>query len=93
MFGRRCAMKTVFRSRSKTIRCIVILLLPILFLLHPYSAFSEETIDDALKPDDELEEELKYLQAETYVITASRIKEKQKVKPKKGNKISMRILR
>ena len=64
---------TVLQSRSKTIRCLIILFLPILFLLHPCSAFSEETIDDALKPDEELEEELKYLQEETYVITPSKI--------------------
>ena len=64
---------TVFLSRSKIIRCATILLLPILFLLHPCTAFSEETIDDAIKPDEELEEELKYLKAETYVITPSKI--------------------
>jgi len=66
-------MMTVFLSRSKSIRFAIILFLPILFLLHPYSALAEETIDDTLKPDEELEEELKYLQAETYVITPSKI--------------------
>ncbi len=66
-------MKTVFLSRSKTTRYAVILFLPILFLFHPWTAFSEETLEDALKPDQELEEELKYLKAETYVITPSRI--------------------
>ena len=66
-------MKTLFLSRSKRIRWAVILCLPILFLLHPCGAFSEETIDDALKSDEELEEELKYLKAETYVITPSKI--------------------
>ena len=66
-------MKTVFLSRVMTIRYTIILLLPILFLLYPQSVFPEETIDDALKPDEALEEELKYLQEETYVITPSKI--------------------
>ena len=66
-------MMTVFLSRSKTICCAIILFLPILFLFHPCSAFSEESIDDAIKPDKELEEELKYLREETYVITPSKI--------------------
>ena len=66
-------MMTVFLSRSKMIRCVVTLFLPVLFLLHPCNAFSEETMEDALKTDKELEEELKYLDAETYVITPSRI--------------------
>jgi len=66
-------MKTVFLPRSKTIRCAIMLLVPVLFLIHPYSVLSEETLDDALKPDKELEEELKYLQEETYVITPSKI--------------------
>jgi len=44
-----------------------------LFLLNPCSAFPEGTIENALKPDKELEEELKYLKAETYVITLSKI--------------------
>ena len=52
---------------------MVTLFLPVLFLLHPCNAFSEETMEDALKTDKELEEELKYLDAETYVITPSRI--------------------
>lgn len=66
-------MLTAFLSRSKMLRYAVILFLPVLFLLHPCSAFSEETMEDALKTDKELEEELKYLKAETYVITPSRI--------------------
>ena len=64
---------TIFPSRSKPIRRAVILFLPLLFLLNPCSAFPEESIDDAIKPDEELEEELKYLQEETYVITPSKI--------------------
>ena len=66
-------MTLIFLTISKAIRCPIILFLPILFLLYPRSALSEETIDDALKPDEELEEELKYLKAETYVITPSKI--------------------
>ena len=64
---------TIYLSMSKTIRYALILCLPILFLLHPWNVFSEETIDDALKPDEALEEELKYLSEETYVITPSKI--------------------
>ena len=63
----------VFLLRSKTIYCLIILFPPILFLLHPWTAFSEETLEDALKPDEELDEELKYLREETYVITPSKI--------------------
>ena len=49
------------------------LLMPVFFLLHPWVASSEEPLENALKTDDELEEELKYLQEETYVITPSKI--------------------
>ena len=66
-------MMTVFPSKSKPIRRAVILFLPLLFLLQPCSAFPEESLNDALNPDDALEEELKYLQEETYVITPSKI--------------------
>jgi outer membrane receptor protein involved in Fe transport len=61
-----------FLRRSTPICCAIVLFL--LFLLHPcHYAFSKETVDEALKPDQEVEEELKYLQAETYVITPSKI--------------------
>ena len=64
---------TVFLSKSKIIRSAIILFLPILFLLYPQNVFSEESLNDALKADEELEEELKYLREETYVITPSKI--------------------
>ena len=66
-------MPTVCLLKSRSIRWIVMLCLPILFLFHLSSALAEEPIDAALKPDEELEEELKYLKAETYVITPSKI--------------------
>jgi len=64
-------MMMCFLRRSTLICCALTLFL--LFLLYPCHAFSEETLDDALKPDQDVEEELKYLQAETYVITPSKI--------------------
>jgi len=45
----------------------------ILFLFNPSTVFSEEDIPVTPKPDEELDEELKYLKAETYVITPSKI--------------------
>jgi iron complex outermembrane receptor protein len=62
-----------FLTRSKIIHAAAFLWVPILFLFHPSSALCEQKMDKALKPDKELEEELKYLKAETYVITPSRI--------------------
>ena len=46
----------------------------VIFLFFPFPAFSEEPIESAVNSsDDQLEDELKYLQEETYVITPSRI--------------------
>jgi len=67
-------MKKVFLSGPRVIRYAIMLLVPVFFLLHPWVAFSEEEpLEKALKTDDALEEELKYLQEETYVITPSKI--------------------
>jgi iron complex outermembrane receptor protein len=62
-----------FLTRSKIICAVAVLWIPTLFLFHPSPAICENKLDKALKPDKELEEELKYLKAETYVITPSRI--------------------
>ncbi len=48
-------------------------LFSIFFLIFPEPAFSEEAPLAVLPKSDELEEELKYLQEETYVITPSKI--------------------
>ena len=66
-------MMRIFMSGSKMFRCAVMVLVPVLFLLHPWVASPEEPLENALKTDEELEEELKYLKAETYVITPSKI--------------------
>ena len=66
-------MKKVFLSRSKMFRCAIMLLVPLFFLFHPWVAFSEEPLEKALKTGDAVDDELKYLQEETYVITPSRI--------------------
>ena len=66
-------MMRIFMSGSKMFRCAVMLLVPVLFLLHPWVASPEEPLENVLATDEELEEELKYLKAETYVITPSRI--------------------
>ena len=66
-------MKKGFLSGSKIIRCAIVLLVPVIFLLHPWVAFSEEEpLEKALKTDDAVDDELKYLQEETYVITPSK---------------------
>ena len=54
---------------------VVFLLLSILFLLHTNSVFSQEELPSSPTADDALEEELRYLRAETYVITASKVLE------------------
>ena len=67
-------MMKVVLSGSKMFRCVIMLLVPVIFLFHPWVAFSEEEpLENALKTGDELDEELKYLQEETYVITPSKI--------------------
>ena len=53
----------------------VFLLLPLFFVLHSLPVYSEDNLPNPPRTDDQLEEELKYLKAETYVITASRIPE------------------
>jgi len=63
-------MTRIFQPRSTLVQLAILLLLP---LFHPCIALSEETTEKALKLDDQLEDELKYLQEETYVITPSKI--------------------
>ncbi|MCF8131299.1 MAG: TonB-dependent receptor [Deltaproteobacteria bacterium] len=45
----------------------------VFILFFPLLAFAEETVEDAFPNGDEVDDELKYLQEETYVITPSRI--------------------
>jgi outer membrane receptor for ferrienterochelin and colicins len=59
----------------------VILMVPILFILHSTPVFPQEYPPVPPRADDALEEELRYLKAETYVITASRILENIKKSP------------
>ena len=66
-------MKKGFLSGSKMFRSVIMLLVPVLFLLNPWVAFSEEPLNNALKTGDAVDDELKYLQEETYVITPSKI--------------------
>jgi len=87
-------MKKVFLSGSKIIRFAIILLVPVFFLLHPWVALSEEEpLEKALKPDDALEEELKYLQEETYVITPSKIPQRIEKAPGTVHVITDRQIR
>lgn len=51
------------------------LILPLFFVLHSLPVYSEDNLPNPPRTEDQLEEELKYLKAETYVITASRIPE------------------
>ena len=87
-------MKKVFLSGSKIIHCAIMLLVPVLFLLHPWVAFSEEEpLDKALKTDDAVEDELKYLQEETYVITPSKIPQRIEKAPGTVHVITDRQIR
>ena len=62
-----------FLSGSKMFRFVMMFLIPVVFLLHPWVAFPEELVENALAKEDELDDELKYLKEETYVITPSKI--------------------
>jgi len=53
----------------------ILLIIPVLFALYSTPVFSKEELPGSPSADDALEEELRYLKAETYVITASRIPE------------------
>ena len=87
-------MMKVFLSRSKMFHCAIMLLVPVFFLLHPWVAFSEEEpLEKALKTDDALEDELKYLQEETYVITPSKIPQRIEKAPGTVHVITDRQIR
>lgn len=62
-----------FILKLKFFHGLVILCLSAVFSLHTAPAISEEILDSVIKPDDDIEGELRYLQEETYVITGSRI--------------------
>jgi len=63
------------KLRKSIITLAIFLLVPLLFTLHSTPVFSQEDLPVPPELDDALEEELRYLKAETYVITASRIPE------------------
>jgi iron complex outermembrane receptor protein len=62
-------------SRRDSYHRDVFLLVPLFFLLHSTPVFSQEDLPAFPSTEDVLEEELRYLKAETYVITPSRIPE------------------
>jgi outer membrane cobalamin receptor len=62
-----------FLSGSKMFRFVMMFLVPVVFLLHPWVAFPEEPVENPVAKEDELDDELKYLKEETYVITPSKI--------------------
>jgi iron complex outermembrane receptor protein len=62
-------------SKLKIVGHPTFFILPILFLLHSSIISAQSDLPVSPNTDDALEEELKYLQAETYVITPSRIPE------------------
>ena len=63
------------RSQQQILELSILLLVTFLFSLRPIYVYSQEDVPVNTSADDVLEEELRYLQAETYVITASRIPE------------------
>ncbi len=67
-----------FILRTTGISRAVFLMIPILILFHSFPASSQEDIQVSPEAEAALEEELRYLRAETYVITPSRIPEKIK---------------
>jgi len=62
-----------FLSESKMFRYAMTLLMPVFFLLHPGVASPEEPVENPIAKEDDLDDELKYLKEETYVITPSKI--------------------
>jgi outer membrane receptor for Fe3+-dicitrate len=71
-------MVFTFISRTTGISRAVFLMIPFLFILHSLPVFAQEDIQVSPEAEAALEEELRYLRAETYVITPSRIPEKIK---------------
>lgn len=68
-------MMITFLRRRNMVRPAVFLILSFLFIFFPTHALSQNDLPSPRSTDDALEEELRYLQAETYVVTASRIPE------------------
>jgi len=62
-------------SKLNIVSYTIFFILPILFVLHSNLGFAQNDLPVSSAADDALEEELRYLKAETYVITASRIPE------------------
>jgi len=67
-----------FRLRTNRISRAVFLIIPIIVVLCSSPGFSEEDLVVSPEAEAALEEELRYLKAETYVMTPSRIPEKIK---------------
>ena len=74
-------MGSSFVSKSNRNHYTAFILVLTLLAFAPANLFAENDPMSDLKTDDELEEELKYLKAETFVITASRILENIKKAP------------
>ena len=68
-------------SEARVIRSVIPFVMVISLFL-PLSAFSEEPLVNAVNAsDDQLEDELQYLQEETYVITPSKIPNESRKRP------------
>ena len=63
------------KTHKSTIDSSFFLIVSLLFILHSVPVHSQEDLPVPSSTDDVLEEELRYLKAETYVITPSRIPE------------------
>ena len=63
------------KTHKNIFNSAVLLIVSLLFTLHSTPVFSQEDPPISPSADDALEEELRYLKAETYVITASKIPE------------------
>ena len=71
-------MVFTFILRNTGISRAVFLMIPIIVVLYSTPGFSEEDLVVSPEAEAALEEELRYLKAETYVMTPSRIPEKIK---------------
>jgi hypothetical protein len=59
-------MSPTSQLKKKIVHRTVFLILNLLFVLHSFTAFSADDLPTPASADDKLEEELKYLKAETY---------------------------
>ena len=68
-------MPLAYPSKLNIFTYTVFFIIPILFILRTNLIFAQNDLATSSTGDDALEEELRYLKAETFVITASRIPE------------------